>query len=167
MTPQYTEFYETYKENGGEEYTSLWSKFPTFTLGNLSFNMYDMFFDKYRLREIGAETEELFEIYYKIKIEQLLIKYVPKITMFIAKWNSLMDRKIELSSSGSNSYFLNPANATSTSLKLDDKNSFENTTESPLLMGTSNIDLLEKIMDLKDINLDCLEEFNSLFILVY
>ena len=164
---QYTKLYKTYKEDGGNEYLSLWAKFPTFLLDDLSFSMYDLFYDKYQLREIGAESETLFAIYYKAKLEQMLVKYVPKIQMFITKWNSLMDRKIELSSSGSNSYFLNPANTTSTNLKLDDKNAFESTSESPLLMGTSNIDLLEKVMDLKDIYLDCLEEFNSLFILVY
>ena len=44
MYPQYTEFYETYKENGGEEYAQLWALFPSFTLEDLNLNMYNMFY---------------------------------------------------------------------------------------------------------------------------
>lgn len=167
MIAQYTETYETYKENGGEEYSSLWSNFPSFTLNDLNLNMYDMFYDKYRLREIGAETEEMFEIFYKSKLNDMLVKYVPKLTAFISNWNKLFERKITLSNSGSNSYYLNPMTPNGT-LKLDDKDSYENTQERPLSMfGKTNAELMEQVLNLKDIFLDCLNEFNSLFILIY
>ena len=167
MIPQYTELYETYKENGKEEYLTLWVKFPSFSLNELNLNMYDLFYDKYRVREIGAETEELFAIYYKAKLEQMLIKYVPKLNAFISKWNSLFERKISLSNSGSNSYYLNPITPNGT-LKLDDKDTFENTQERPLSMiGKSNAELMQQVLNLQDIFNDCLEEFNTLFMSLY
>ena len=167
MIAQYTETYETYKENGGEEYSSLWSNFPSFTLNNLNLNMYDMFYDKYRLREIGAETEEMFEVFYKNKLNELIVKYVPKLNAYISNWNKLFERKISLSNSGSNSYFLNPMTPNG-NLKLDDKDTYENTQERPLSMfGKTNAELMEQVMNLKDIFNDCLNEFNSIFMMLY
>lgn len=168
MIAQYTELYETYKENGNPEYTELWEMFPTFDLDGVEIDMYDMFFDKYRFREIGAESEELFSIFYKNKLEQMLVKYTPKINVFLNNWENLMNRKIQLSSNGSNTYYLNPMTSTSENLKVDDKSSYENTTERPLSMfGKTNAEVLEQVLKIKDIYNDCLEEFGTLFMMVY
>lgn len=168
MQPQYTEFYETYKENGKEEYLNLWAMFPSFTIDDINLSMYDMFYDKYRVREIGVETEELFEIFYKSKLQQLIVKYVPKLNTFISKWNDLFTRKITLLNSGSNTYYLNPMTSNTENLKIDDKDSYENSQERPLSMfGKTNAELMKQVLALEDIFNDCLEEFSTLFMGVY
>ena len=102
------------------EVLELMKKFPNFVFGeNLNISMLDLFLDKYDIREIGAETEELFLHYWREKTSELLIKYVPKIEMWLNNFNSLFEFKVELdledkenNSTGSqNTYYLNPVNA--------------------------------------------------------
>lgn len=103
------------------EVLTLMRKFPNFKFGeNLDISMLDLFLQKYDIREIGAETEELFLHYWRDTTNELLIKYLPKIEMWLDNFNSLFEFKVELeledkenNSTGSqNTYYLNPVNAT-------------------------------------------------------
>lgn len=103
------------------EVLTLMEKFPNFEFGdNLDISMLELFLHKYDIREIGAETEELFLHYWREKTSELLIKYLPKIEMWLEHFNSLFEFKVELeledeenNSTGSqNTYYLNPVNAT-------------------------------------------------------
>lgn len=121
MIPQFTETLEDYINNGGEVYQNLFSKFPKFNLfeDGTELDMFTLFRDKYDIREIGAESEELFGHFLREKIQELLIKYVPKINMFLDNFNELfkfsvkldLDYKESYSNGGQNTYYLNPANS--------------------------------------------------------
>ena len=97
----YTETLEEFLERNeeGEVWQALvqkFNKFPAFNLSALNFNFYDLFKDKYEIREIGAETESLFVHFVKDTLNETLIAYVPKIDLYLANFSKLMDRKISL-----------------------------------------------------------------------
>ncbi len=95
-------------------------KFPAFVFGDdISLNFKNLFFEKYDIREIGSETEELFLHYWLEKTNELLIKYVPKIQMWLDNFNDLFKFKVTLdisenqnfSNGRQNTYYLNPVTA--------------------------------------------------------
>lgn len=172
---QYTETLNDYIEyiGGIDEFNTRWSAkfgvFPNFTLGDLNLDLKTLFLDKYSIREIGSETETMFEHYLRTTLDELAIKYVPKIQLFIANWNSIYDRKIELNESHRNSYYLNPVNVptSSTSPKLTDFDDTKTSREVPInLLRITNAKMLDEIMKLKNIYLDLLEDFQPLFMSV-
>lgn len=126
----YTETLADFLENKGygtasqdaslTQVLNLMAKFPNFVFGNeININFTEMFIEKYDIREIGAETEELFLHFWRERTNTLLIKYVPKIHMWLENFNKLFEFKVKLSisedqkySNGSqDTYYLNPVSA--------------------------------------------------------
>lgn len=183
MIPLYTETLEQLLENqhyGGAdqsapltEILNLMDKFPDFTFGeNLSFNMKTLFIQKYDIREIGSETEELFMHFWREKTNELLMKYAPKFKMWLDNFNDLFKFTVELSYSNSstNSYYLNPVNKQTTDLKVSDVNKEENEGTRDVLQtvwGKTRADIMNKIFDIKDIFNDCLSEYEVIFMGVF
>ena len=102
------------------EVLTLMEKFPDFVFGtNLTLSMKDLFIKKYDIREIGAETEELFLHFWRETTNRLLIEYVPKIKMWLDNFNDLFKFTVKLdttsnekySSGSQNTYYLNPVSA--------------------------------------------------------
>ena len=159
------------------EILSLMDKFPTFEFGDdISLDMKDLFIDKYDIREIGSETEELFLHFWKETCNELIIKYVPKIDMWIKHFNELFIFTVQLtashteSNSNDNLYYLNPVSSTGTNLKVQDKStnneSITYTHTRDVLQsvwGKTRAKLLEQIFELRDVYNECLKEFESLF----
>ena len=167
------------------ELLGLMAKFPNFIFGDdINFNFTNLFMQKYDIREIGAETEELFMHFWRETTNELLIKYVPKINTWLENFEKLFDFKVELSSRDvndyadktTNTYYLNPVNKTVTSLKVQDVDESNNSGQNILsktrevlqaVWGKTRPYILEQIMDLKDIYLDCLQEFETIFLGVF
>lgn len=71
--------------------------FPRFTFGeNISISMKELFLEKYDIREIGAETEQLFLHFWNERTNELLIEYVPKIDMWLKHFNDLFKFTVKL-----------------------------------------------------------------------
>ena len=109
MFPSYTETLAEFLQHqeGTKELQYIQDKFalfPNFDLYNLDINMWEMFKEDNLYKEIGAETEHLFMYYLNRLTDNLLIKYVPKINLFISNFNTLFDRKLKLSGDGKNHY---------------------------------------------------------------
>lgn len=158
----------------------LMDKFPTFVFGeDISISMKQLFLDKYDIREIGAETEELFLHYWKERTQHLLVEYVPKIKMWLDNFNNLFKFTVQLNISESidyhnnrdNLYYLNPVN-TNGNLKLQDKG--ENNDEGgrnrimsrdvlQSVWGKTRAQLLDQIFSLKSIYTECLLQFETIF----
>ena len=105
MQALYTETFETFLSRN--EQTAEWQaivglfqKFPRFTLGELDFDMYTLLRQKYDIFEIGSEDEQIFYHEFRDKTNELLIKYVPKIKMYIDNFANALERKINLTSGG-------------------------------------------------------------------
>lgn len=167
MYARYTETLDEFLSNN-EEYAGFikqkFDKFPVFTLYNLNLSMWDMFVEDNGIREIGAENEAMFKRYLNRLTDSLLIKYVPKIQMFIDNFNEMFVRKISLKDNGKNTYFLNPMQDNDEAkIVMQDVNKVDTTREQALIMFKSNPELLKQILELEDIYNACLEEFSKLF----
>lgn len=84
---------------------SIMGKFPNFVFGeNINLSMLDLFIDKYDIKEIGSETEELFMHFWKERAQELLLEYTPKIQMWLDNFNDLFKFtvKLEISDISSN-----------------------------------------------------------------
>ena len=79
----------------------LMNKFPKFVfnspLVSFEFDMLNLFIHCYDLREIGSETEELFIHYWRETTERLLVKFSPKIQMWLDNFNDLFKFTVKLS----------------------------------------------------------------------
>lgn len=195
MLALYTETLETLLKNKhyGEEsqdsslteVLDLMRKFPNFVFGeNINFSMLDLFINKYDIREIGAETEEMFLHFWRETTNELLMKYAPKMQKWLENFDDLFKFTVKLeidttdssANNNKNTYYLNPVNATTESLKVQDVDKSEGGNERTLhterdvlqsVWGKTRADIMEKILNLKDIFNDCLQEFETIFMGVY
>ena len=193
--PQFTETLETLLENQGygtEEQSSalteilnLMGKFPNFVFGeNINFSMVTLFIQKYDIREIGTLTEDLFMHFWREKTNELLMKYAPKMQKWLENFDDLFkftvklerDETRNLSDNNQNTYYLNPITGTTTNLKVQDVDKSENQkaeafhSERDVLQsvwGKTRADIMEKILNLKDIFNDCLAEYEQIFMGVF
>lgn len=169
MFPSYTEtlaeFLQHKEETDELEKIKLkFALFPNFSLYGLNINMWDMFVEDNNLREIGAETEYLFVHYLNRLTDNLLIKYVPKINIFIENFNSLFDRKLKLTGDGKNRYYLNPMQDNDEQkIVMQNLTNYDDNREVAMAMFKSSPEIMKQIMELQDIYNDCLEEFSKLF----
>ena len=148
MQALYTETFETFLERNEQtaewqQIVGLFQKFPRFTLGELDFDMYTLLRQK----------------------NELLIKYVPKIKMYITNFANVLERKINLSSGGDTNNYLYPISTENG--KVATRVSYTGNKDSALLIFKSNSELLEQALNLKDIYLDCLNEFANCFMVIY
>lgn len=171
---------------GGDlDIDGLIDKFSDFWFGesqelgtNLSFRK--MFFERYDIRVIGQDTNELFIHYLREKCNELLVKYAPKMQKWLENFNELFKFTVKLerddtgylTNGNQNTYYLNPVTATTTNLKVQDVDKSDRRidrnlhTERDVLQsvwGKTRADIMEKIMDLKDIFNDCLDAFEVIF----
>lgn len=170
MIALFTETFETFLERN--EQTDEWkavvelmSRFPTFTLGGLDYNMYELLRQKYDIYEIGSEDEQIFYFNFRNKVNELLVKYVPKIQMFISNFANALERKVNLGQEAISEQLLYPISTesgqTATAVKANGSK------EQLLMIFKSNAELLEQALNLKDIYLDCLQEFETCFLMLY
>ena len=195
MIAKYTETLETLLENQGygeEEQSSslteillLMSKFPNFVFGeDIELSMTDLFIKKYDIREIGAETEEMFMHFWREKTNELLMKYAPKMQKWLENFDDLFKFTVKLEREDSetyngnvqNTYYLNPVNSSTENLKVQDvdktNNSHGKTIKSKRdvlqsVWGKTRADIMEKILNLKDIFNDCLSEYETIFMGIF
>ena len=170
MQALYTETFETFLERNEQtaewqQIVGLFQKFPRFTLGELDFDMYTLLRQKYDIFEIGSEDEQIFYHEFRDKTNELLIKYVPKIKMYIDNFAKVLERKINLSSGGDSNHYLYPISTENG--KVATRVSYKGNKDSALLIFKSNSELLEQALNLKDIYLDCLNEFANCFMVIY
>lgn len=124
-------------------------------------SFYELFIEKYDVREIGAETESLFYHYINETISEVLIKYKHKIAIFVDKFNKLFDRKVELEYHDDNKYYLNPVNTQAD--KLQNRTKYDGSKEQSFAFLSSNARVLQEIIDIKNIYYEALDEFEKCF----
>lgn len=164
------------------EILGLMDKFPNFIFGDdINLNFKTLFMQKYDIRRIGAESEELFLHFWRETTNELLIKYVPKIKTWLENFEKLFDFKVELHSEDTteynddteNTYYLNPVTNVVTRLKVQDVDKSANSGQNTLtkdrevlqaVWGKTRPYILEQIMNLKDIYLDLLNEYETIFL---
>lgn len=167
------------------EILDLMSKFPNFVFGeNINLSMTKLFLERYDIREIGAETEELFLHFWREKTNELLMKYAPKMQKWLENFDDLFKFTVKLERDDSdtfeenskNTYYLNPVNNNTEKLKVQDVDKSENGNTRTIhserdvlqsVWGKTRADIMEKILNLKDIFNDCLAEYEVIFMGLY
>lgn len=195
MISNYTETLEDLLENLGygtenenqslTEILEIMDKFPKFVFGeNIEISMKELFLDKYDIREIGAETEELFLHFWRERAQELLLEYTPKIQMWLDHFNDLFKFTVKLQvnetinavSNSDNTYYLNPVSATGTNLKVQDKNANSSSGVNQRAMerdvlqsvwGKTRAQLLSQILELQQVYNMCIKDFATIFMGVY
>ena len=190
MECNFTETLEELLENQGfgtehqtqslTEILAIMDKFPTFVFGeNIQISMLELFLHKYDIREIGAETEELFLHFWHERANELLIEYTPKIQMWLDHFNDLfkftvtleISEDIAVSNDRDNLYYLNPVN-TGNNLRVQEKNENNDSGEKHRVMsrdvlqsvwGKTRAQLLDQILQLKQVYNMCLNDFATIF----
>lgn len=181
MISQYTETLNEFITQGGNVHKEKFDILPTFTVGDTVYNMYDLFITRYGLREIGAETDELFSQYLSIKLDEINIKYTNKINLYIQNFDKLMSRTVELERQANTTYnnkgkdenYLNPI--TTNNAKLQDFTTGENNGENELTENytqaygyfKSNPEIMKQALEIENMFYKALDEFNILFMGVY
>lgn len=155
--------------------------FPDFEFDDFTISMETMFVQKYDIRKIGAPTIELFLHFWREKSNELVVKYAPKMQKWLENFNDLFKFTVQLTNSehegisrtGTNKYYLNPATTNTENLKVqdvDNNTSQVNRNKSgsrdvlQSVWGKTRADIMEKILNLKDIFNDCLEEYQTIFL---
>ena len=168
-----------------EDRDGLIDKFPSFWFGdedehNIDLNFRYLFLNRYDIRRIGQEENALFLHYLREKTQELLIKYAPKIRQWQKNFNDLFKFTVKLERDDTddytidnkNTYYLNPANAATTNLKVQDVDQSHKTngrifhSERDVLQsvwGKTRADIMEKILELKDIYNECLNSYEVIF----
>ena len=164
------------------EILTLLDKFPNFVFGeNINFYFKTLFLQRYDIREIGQETIDLFLHYWREKTNEFIMKYAPKMQKWLDNFDDLFEFTVKLerddtegiTGNNTNTYYLNPINAITQNLKVQDVDTANNSrtrtshSERDVLQsvwGKTRADIMEKILNLKDIFNDCLDEFEILFI---
>lgn len=177
-------------KNEWQDVIAKFNNIPSFVVETdtekITFDMYAMFKQEYGNREIGQEDEEKFFYEVNRQIQKTIVEFNPKIKAYMTKWSSLLSRKESLSSSEANEYsnqsegnaldYINPINATSqklsgkTASNSNDGGSSSKTKTYDMiysLTGKSNVDLMNDLLNLRNIYLSALESFKDLFMLVY
>ena len=91
-------------------------KFPNWTFGELQFKMIDMFENRFKFREICAETIEYWEHIANRYLNELVIKYGELIELQITNLEKLYDRFTTHTNTEQEGYFVNPINKPGTIL---------------------------------------------------
>ena len=198
---EFTETFEEFLNNkSGNWLVNKLADIPSFKFKDENLNIdYTLLFsnlikNKYLLREICAETEEMFEYYFDRKIDEIKIKYVPKVSMWINNFNDLFKFTVRLnleknySSGDINTYYLNPANKLnptktvnqdgtvtySGNLKTENVDDTITQGHSTLdrdvlqtVWGKTRANILDQIFELKDIYYEMIESFNNIFMGLY
>lgn len=181
MISLYTETLNDYIAQGGNVHKGLFDLLPTFTVGNQTYNMYDLFITRYGLREIGAETEQLFEHYLMIKLHYVNINYSNKINSYIKAFDNLLSRVVELTRSVTGTDTGSSTDLDYVNPLVTQNGKIQDTTQRNTSVDTvrtetrsqahsyfkTNPELLEQVLKIENIYYKALDEFEDLFMLVY
>lgn len=161
MQAQVTKYYYQWLEDGGIVPNEM-SFFPVFNFGENSFNMSELFYSRNKYKEIGAETDVLFEQYLKNVINEALILYWNKITIQIENIDKLMDRVVQENYDRNNELYLNPIDTNSP--QLDSYTHDHGFNEKVYGFFKSNPEIMKAINDLEIMYMSALEYMDKVFL---
>lgn len=138
--------------------------FPSFVIGDEQISMYSLFKSRNLYKDIGCETDEMFEHELKRKLTEVAVEYNKKITMYLSNFDKLFERVLTLEYSSDNKYYLNPV--LDGGGKLQDQTKNDGTHQQAYGYFKSNPDIMKAILDIKDIYSQALREFDILFMVV-
>lgn len=161
MQAQLTKYYYQWLEDGGIVPNEM-TFFPVFNFGENSFNMSELFLNRNKYKEIGAETDELFSQYLKNVINEALVLYYNKITIQIENIGDLMNRIVKENFERNNELYLNPINTNEPQLDSYTKDHGYN--EKVYGFSKSNPEIMKAINELDIMYMSALEYMDKVFL---
>ena len=140
---------------------TIFDQFPAFQSGDNAIDVYTLFVERFRLREIGAETPSIFIHYCEDRARELFVKFSWKLQQFNEQYTQLMGRSTTLEGGGTDEIYLFPVN--SSAQRLASKTSFTRQNAGQIAGNLSNPELLTLVMNLRDIYIDVVRECEPLF----
>ena len=141
--------------------------FPSFVIGDEQISMYSLFKSRNLYKDIGCETDEMFEHELKRKLTEVAVEYNKKITMYLSNFDKLFERVLTLEYSSDNKYYLHPVlDFDGGGGKIQDQTRNDGTHQQAYGYFKSNPDIMKAILDIKDIYSQALREFDILFMVV-
>lgn len=205
----FTETLQQFLDNRGGDFSAsineLFAQIPDFVYTKtdgtqIKFSLKEMFVHDNRYKEIGAETEELFEYFLETRLDEVIVEYVPKIDLYLKHFGAqLLNRTVDVTrtedvngtlgrtrttdGNSKDTSYVNPITKQSEKLTVQDVGDNEYadnermddirtekraTSESKLysVFGKTNAQLLEEVMQLKNIYLEALHRLDNLFMYV-
>lgn len=172
MIAQYTKlFSEWIKEHNTQwvEFSTLVNlfipKFEADMIDNDGIDLTTMIELKYKNREIGQETDDLFYDSLKYAFNKVILKYSNKVILYKENFRKLLERKVSLDDDGEELNYLQPIS--NASEKLDSKFSYKSKKEQAFGYFQSNPDIMQKALEIKDLYNEMVNEFEFCFLGVY
>lgn len=127
-----------------EQGYSLPDKIDTFaelSIGNVSYNIKELFIERNSWKEIGSETQELFKINLTSLLNTAHARYNPQLVLLQDNFNDLMSRVAKEKVSGTETNTTEGESVEETNTNYEDKN-FTNETENYLNPANTNATIL-------------------------
>lgn len=167
MQAKYTMIFDDFlaqygNDDAWQKVKSLFEKFPAYQSGdNAITTVYELFIGRYKFREIGAETPSLFAHFCEDRTRELFVKYSWKLQLYNEEYGKLMGRSTSLEGGGEDFIYLFPVN--SSAQRLASKTSFTRNNAGQIAGNLSNPELLTLALNLRDLFIDVVNEFEPLF----
>lgn len=168
---EYTEVFADFLKNQPENYLEeIFVNYPAFKAGAVTIDFVTLFKNRNLYKEIGSETEELFDHNLRRLAQELFVKNAVQINAFLSMADKFTQRSINEEDIITDYQFFNPIDASSVDLNgatlagaTKRKSSFQ------VWLGgnKSNAELVKEIAEIYSLYNDMLDSFDILFMGVH
>lgn len=168
---EYTEVFADFLKNQSDNYLEeIFVNFPAFKAGEVTINFVTLFKNRNLYKEIGSETEELFDHNLRRLAQELYVKNAVQINAFLAMADKFTQRSIDEEDIVTDYQFLNPIDGESVNLNtavLAGATKRKSNFQVWLGGNKSNAEMVKEIADIYSLYNDMLNSFDILFMGVH
>ena len=167
----YTEVFADFLKNQSDNYLEeIFVNFPAFKAGEVTIDFVTLFKNRNLYKEIGSETEELFDHNLRRLAQELYVKNAVQINAFLAMADKFTQRSIDEEDIVTDYQFLNPIDGESVNLNtavLAGATKRKSNFQVWLGGNKSNAEMVKEIADIYSLYNDMLNSFDILFMGVH
>ena len=168
---EYTEVFADFLKNQPDNYPDeIFVNFPAFKAGEVTIDFVTLFKNRNLYKEIGSETEELFDHNLRRLAQELYVKNAVQINAFLALADKFTQRSIDEEDIVTDYQFLNPIDGESVNLNtavLAGATKRKSNFQVWLGGNKSNAEMVKEIADIYSLYNDMLNSFDILFMGVH
>lgn len=168
---EYTEVFADFLKNQPENYLEeIFVNYPAFKAGAVTIDFVTLFKNRNLYKEIGSETEELFDHNLRRIAQELFVKNAVQINAFLSMADKFTQRSIDEEDIVTDYHFFNPIDVNSVDLNgatLAGATKRKSNFQVWLGGNKSNAELVNEIADVYALYNDMLDSFDVLFMGVH
>lgn len=168
LYPEYTLFYKDVVANYGAP--EALGKIPSITIAEQTYNFADLFYERFKHREICAETVEYWKDLANRYLTEAALIFTQKIKQYEELAPKVTERVETTQESTVDNFYLNPTVSANPAEPRTPKlqSTSEHIYPHHLVFNTkNNADILETALDIRNIYFDCLLYCEKLFMSIY